>query len=88
MTIARTWGPLSLTAMLVVAGTAFADDEVERRVDGKTTRVRGKVTDENNRKVIVQTGDGDVTIPPHEIVGVRYDRQPAELITIRGQMDA
>ena len=84
----RTWGPFSLAAALFMVGAASAEDEVERRVDGKTTRVRGKVTDENNRKVVVQTSDGDVTILPHEIVVIRYDRQPAELITIKGQLDA
>jgi tetratricopeptide (TPR) repeat protein len=83
----RIFGIVAVAAASSFAWTVAAD-EVERRVGGKTERVRGKVTDENNRKVVVQADDGDVTIPPHEIVGVRYDRQPAELITIKGQMDA
>lgn len=74
-------------AALVAAIGAVRADEVERRVDGKIKRVPGKVTDENARKVVVSTNDGDVTIPPHEIAGIRYDRQPAELVTIKGQMD-
>jgi len=82
------WSALAALLVLTGASGVKAEDEVDRRVDGKVVKVRGKVTDENARKVVVQTSDGDVTIPPHEVAGIRYDRQPADLITIRGLIDA
>jgi hypothetical protein len=77
----------ALAAAFLAVGVARAEDEVERRVEGKIVRVRGKITDENARKVVVRTGDGDETIPPHEVVAIKYDRQPAELITIKAHID-
>jgi tetratricopeptide (TPR) repeat protein len=81
----------SIGIALVSLGASFAsaDDELERRTaDGKSIRLRGKIADEGTRKVVIQTADGDVSVPSHEVLFVRYDRQPAELITARGLLDA
>jgi tetratricopeptide (TPR) repeat protein len=65
-----------------------AEDEIDRRMpNGKTQKVRGKITDESPKKVVIQTSSGDEEIPTPEVVNVRYDKQPAELVTIGSLID-
>ncbi len=74
---------LTLLVCLTATRSARAIDQVIRK--SSTTPTRGKITaiSKNGLTVKPQVGD-DVMVPANDIVDVRWDGEPAKLITARG----
>ncbi len=83
----RTRTAMSIGLVLIVCLTtvpsARAIDQVLRR--SSTTPTRGKITAISKTGLTVKPQVGaDVTVPANDIVDVRWDGEPAKLITARG----
>ncbi|MBX9653175.1 hypothetical protein K2Y11_06095 [bacterium] len=74
----------TLLLMLLSAASLSAESVSyfdEKRAQG--IEVLGDIVAENPREVVVKTAKEEVTIPVHKILGIKYDRQPKDLINIR-----
>lgn len=70
----------------LTGGAARAADEVEYIDDsGQRLTVRGNIRDETPREVLLQTTKDTVHIPVYQIEQVRYDKQPAALISAKSK---
>ncbi len=65
-----------------------ADDQVEYRVDGKRSTARGTIKEETFKEVVIQTATGETKIPANQVEVVRYDKQPADLVSAQSKFNS
>src|SRR4051794_7162930 len=88
----RTILPASLTLLLALSATAEADEvtlvpnsSVKNAAGG---RVRGTVQSETPAEVVVKLGATTTNIPTGEIVSIRYDGQPPDMVLAESRESA